>query len=216
MLINIFDNDYTIQVCTSIILFSLYTLTTLLDTNTAIKESGIIERPVSKFKLIYTYFAAFITYFIRVTILILSVFIIISIIRTSIIVIFNIIKPQKNNNEISAKEIEDNYKEDIFDKIQNGIRDNSIWTLGLYQVPLFIPTMLLIAPLLFILSNLGYILFIYNTKNINENTEEEKLKIMGTLNKLLFFMIVIIIIQIILQFTSLYMSNITKKTSTEN
>lgn len=215
-MIDIFNPDYIIQICMSILLFSLYTLTTLMDTNTAIKESGIVEKPVSKFKLIYTYFAALITYFIRVTILILSIFIIISIIRTSIIVIFNIIKPPKNNIETSAKDIEENYKQDIFDKIQNGIKDNSIWTLGLYQIPLFIPVMLIIAPLLFILSNLGYILFIYNTKTIRENSEEEKIKILGTLNKILFFIIIIVIVQIIIQFTNMYMSNISDKTDTKN
>lgn len=156
-----------IPVVISIFLFILYTLTTLMDTNTAIKEFIIGGEAVSSFKFLYSYLAGFFTYFLKITASLFTIYLLLTVIRIAIIVIFNVFQP------INTLDNAVRFKADLFEKIKHALSNNGLWVFGLYTLDRFLVFFLAYAPLLFMLVLIFYAMRIYKPDRIKAMDDEE-------------------------------------------
>lgn len=185
----IFTSDYMPFVLVSFILYLLYSIVTLIDTNMYIKDVGIGEVIVTKAKFIYSYIAGYLVYILRLIVSLLLLYILITVIRIAIVVILTMLTPVANPST---------FNQQIFNIIKAACRENAITALG----PLFIDnyfkiTFFLVLPFL-IFYSLIYALVIYKPNGIKEAIEDQQnqdkgMYMLNTFHSFMMFTIVCIV-----------------------
>lgn len=153
---DLYNPDNAIPVLVSIVLFTLQTVIALIDTNTYIKDIGIGDTVISKGKFYYSYISGYMTYFLKLTMSMLSLYILLSLIRIAIVTILNILRPFGANFKATEE-----FKQTIFFKLKVALKNNALWILGMYFIEKFFMMFLLWIPLLIALITLGYAFFVY-------------------------------------------------------
>lgn len=203
----VFQADNIIPVAVSIFLFLMYTLITLIDTNTAIREFAVGGEPVSSFKFLYSYLAGLYTYFLKLTTSLFTLYLLLTMIRVAIVVIFNIFKPVDAGS--SANAMAQAYQGDMFSKVKEAMRNNGLWIFGLYMVERFLVFFLAYSPILFLLILLVYSAKIYNAKKIAAMDDPEKrTRVVATFHNQTFFFLVMCVVVVIAYFIYILSSSL--------
>lgn len=203
----VFHPDNIIPVVVSIFLFLMYTLITLIDTNTAIREFAVGGEAVSSFKFLYSYLAGLYTYFLKLTTSLFTLYLLLTMIRVAIVVIFNIFRPVDSASSANAEALA--YQGDMFSKVKEAMRNNGLWIFGLYMVERFLVFFLAYSPILFLLILVVYSAKIYNQKKIIAMDDPEKrTRVVSTLHSQTFFFLVMCILLVISYFVYLLSSSL--------
>lgn len=199
----VLNSTNVVPVAVSIFIFLMYSLITLIDTNTAIREFAVGGEPVSSFKFLYSYLAGLYTYFLKITTSLFTLYLLVTIIRVGIVVIFNIFRP--TGSGVSANSIAQDYQNDMFSKVKHAMRDNGVWIFGLYLMDRFLVFFLAYSPILFVLILLMYSIRIYNSKKIIAMTDTDKrTRVVNTMHNQTMFFFVFTIVTIIAYFIYQY------------
>lgn len=202
----IYEPENALPLIISCVLFFLYTILTLIDTNTLVKDSGIANEVISRGKFFYSYLMGHFTYFFKLTFTLFKLWILVSLIRAGILIIFNLLKPFGVGQSANAAEAD--FKGSMYMLIKESLNNNTFWILGLYKMELSYRTYLLFAPLLFFGVLIGYSILIYDTKKLREfeevSEEEEVLQVLNTYHSHTFFLLVLLVILCLVNVTTMY------------
>lgn len=196
---DVYQGYNMIPVAVSIFIFLMYTITTLIDTNSAIKEFAITGEPVNSFKFLYSYLAGFFTYFLKITASLFSLYLLLTLVRIAIVVIFNVFRP------IGSPDAASEFKIDMFTKVKQAMKNNGVWIFGLYMLERFLVFFLAYAPLLFVLLLAMYATKIYVPKRMRAMQEDEKVtQSMLTLHNQTMFFLVLCVLMVLFYFVYTY------------
>lgn len=188
--IDVYNTNNIIPVAVSIFIFLMYTITTLIDTNTAVKEFYVGSEPVGAFKFIYAYLAGFFTYFLKITSSLFTLYMLLTLVRIAIVVVFNVFRP------LGSPDAAAEFRADIFTKVKHAMKNNGLWIFGLYMLERFLVFFLAYSPLLFVLVLILYAAKIYRSKSLRAMEDQEKVTkaILTMHNQTMFFLVSCILI----------------------
>jgi len=199
----LYNADNAIPILVSIVLFTLQTVLALIDTNTYIKDMGIIDTVISKGKFLYSYVAGFYTYFIKLAIQMVSLFILISIIRVLVVTIFNLLRPL-SSSAIGANQFEST----MFGKLKEALKNNILWLLGIYLIDRFMASFMVYGPVLLLFAIMGFSLIIYYPKGIQplmeDGEDESAIQMLNTYHHHMMFFMSLVTTTLILYILSCY------------
>lgn len=201
----LYSPNNAIPVLVSIALFALQTVLALMDTNTYIKDMGIIDTVISKGKFLYSYVAGFYTYFIKLTVQLFSLFVLVSVIRVVVVTVFNILRPLPGGAMGKAAE---EFQSSMFAKIKEALKSNILWLLGIYLIDRFLASFAIFGPVLLFFAIMGFSLIMYYPKGIqplmDEGEDESAVQILNTYHHHMMFFISLVVTALILYILSLY------------
>jgi hypothetical protein len=201
---DIYDPVNVQKILVSVALFTLQSVLALIDTNTYIKDFGVADATdsiITKGRFYYSYFAGFMTFFLKLSVSLISLFILITVIRAGIVGIWNIMRPIKGTQE-------DEFRGSIYSLFKIAAKSNMLYILGIYHLEGFWRTFLIYSPIIILFITLGYALFVYERKALEEtrDSEGDLPKVHSILNTLhhhhMFFIVIVVFILIFYTFGS--------------
>jgi hypothetical protein len=165
--IDIYTPENAIPVVTSMFLFIMYTVITLMDANEYIKELGIGDNVISTGKFIYTYIAGYFTYILKTTVSMISIWVLLSIVRVALVVIFNIFRPVALGGAGAA-----DFSKSMSGKIGTALKNNALWILGFFMINKFLVTFLAYGPIFVLLITFAYGIRIYNYETLRRQEKD--------------------------------------------
>lgn len=200
---DLYKPQNAIPIIVSVLLFILYGVITMMDTNIFIKEYGIGDEVIGIGKFLYSYVAGYFTFFLKLVTSMLTLYVLLSIIRVSVIVIFNVLRPVALGGAG-----EEDFKGSIFGKAKTALKNNALWILGIYLVDKFIISFVFTAPVLLFLMLIGFALRLYNYNflmDLKDNDEnEEALRILGTTHHHMMFLLSVIFAIVVIYIFGIY------------
>ena len=193
---DVYLEESLIPILTSITLFSLYAIATLMETNMVLKDIGLGDEAIKPGRLIYATFASYFIWFLRTSLSIVVLWGLLTIIRVGIRAVIAIFKTAPTSDIELAKIVVYNTKNNIY------------WTLGIYLIDSVLLFFCAYAPLLLLFIMIPYCLLIYNYRAMklyeqNHDTVESQ----GTLNTMhhhIMMIICIIVFMVIVTVTLRY------------
>lgn len=201
---NIYDPDNVGIIFVSVALFVLQTVLALMDTNTFIKDFGVgdaTDSIISKARFYYSYFAGYMTYFLKLTVSLFSLLILLTVIRAGVLAIWNILRPVQAGKG-------DEFRGSMYSMLKIAAKSNALWVLGVYHMERFFKTFLVFSPLLILLITLGFSIFLYERKSLEEMKDEENIQrvhnVLNTLHHHNMFFLVFAVFAVIIYIVSNY------------
>lgn len=204
---NIYDPDNAGIIFTSVALFVLQSVLALMDTNTFIKEFGVADATdtlITKARFYYSYFAGYMTYFLKLTVSLFSLLILLTVIRAGILAIWSILRPIQGNKT-------DEFRGSMYSMLKIAAKNNALWVLGVYHMDRFFTNALVFTPLLILLITLGFCIFIYERKSLEKNKDEDNdiqrvHNILNTMHHHHMFFLVFVVFAVIIYVVSNYVT----------
>lgn len=197
---NLYDVNNVYPILTSILIFILQTVLTLLDTNSYVKEVGISnmgDSIISKAKFYLSYFSGYITYVLKTIVGLVGLWVLLTVIRCSFVIIFNLAQPLAEGAKLAEE-----FRGSMFYKLRVAMQSNAMYVLGMMFIDRFFAKFLIFGPLLILLAMVGISFFMYERKAMLTMLEEGELdKAQGILNTMhhhcMFFLMIVIIVIIV-------------------
>jgi hypothetical protein len=207
---DLYNPHNVIPLVISILLFVLYVVITLIDTNIFIKEYGIGDEVIGTGKFLYSYVAGYFVFFLKLATSMMTLYILLSLIRIAIVAIFNIFRPIALGGAGA-----DDFKGTIFGKVKTALKNNALWILGIYMFERFLMSFIIYAPILILLIIIGYGWRIYNYKSLKELEEleqnEEVLRALKTTHNHMMFLLSIFVSILIIYIVGVYVQTFNLK-----
>jgi hypothetical protein len=194
---DIYLEDSLVPILTSITLFSLYAIATLMETNMVMKDIGLGDQAIKPGKLIYATIASYFIWFLRTSLSIVVLWGLLTIIRVGIRTVIAIFKSSTTSDIDLANIVVYNTKNNIF------------WTLGIYLVDSVLLFFCAYAPMLLFFIMIPYCTMIYNYRamKIQEQQQNDISETQGTLNTMhhhIMMIMSIIVVMVIITVTLRY------------
>lgn len=198
---DLYQEHQLVRIITSITMFTMYSMAILMETNNFMRDVGLSEQAVGGGKLVYSTFAGYFTWFLKVGLSMVTLWGLLTVIRVAIRGVIEIFKPEKASNAQIASVVRYNTSDTLY------------WTLGIFLIDKTLMMICFYAPIILICTMIPYCVFVYNKSAYvrMEQTEDDNRKVSGALNTmhhhimmLLTLMICILIMATTLRYVSAF------------
>ena len=189
---------------TSMILYGLVSINSLVDVNYRLLELGAANLNTPKARFFWYYFSSSLSYFIRALFGLFVLILLVCIITAVITVIIKVFAGVKHDNGPSANAIMNTMKSDLSRAVLDQVKKTADFIMNVYTIksdnkfmykklPDLIKLFMLILPLFMLLMIASFAISLY-TPIINPDEESKKSSVMSTNHHYIYFMLVFFVI----------------------
>lgn len=204
---DLYQDHQLVRVITSITMFTMYSTAILIETNNFMRDVGLSDQTVSGGKLIYSSFAGYFTWFLKVGLSMVTLWGLLTVIRVAIRGVIEIFKPDRPSNA------------EVASVVRYNTNDTLYWTLGIFLIDNVLMLLCFYAPVIFILIMLPYCYGVYNKKAFDklEQNEDDNRKVSGAFNTMhhhIMMLMTVLVFTMIIAATLRYISTYDKMRAT--